>query len=114
MAITSRGRRDRVQPRLGFQRRRLDRAISYSARPTLDVISHLTGRRDSQAPRAVIARALLRNKRADPPLETDGRAAPGRPDVMIADTVVVSWGPILEVDRVMQELNGIFTSAARH
>lgn len=38
----------------------LDRAVSYSARPTLDVLGHLTGRRESQAPRALVARALLR------------------------------------------------------
>ena len=47
----------------------LDRAVSYSARPTLDVLSHLTGRRESQAPRAVIARALLRSKQVDLPLQ---------------------------------------------
>ncbi len=47
----------------------LDRAVSYSARPTLDVLGHLTGRRESQAPRAVIACALLRRKAADLPLE---------------------------------------------
>ena len=46
----------------------LDRAVSYSARPTLDVLRNLTGRRESQAPRAVIARALLRRKGADLPL----------------------------------------------
>ncbi len=47
----------------------LDRAVTYSARPTLDVLGHLTGRRESQAPRAVIARALLRSKAADLALE---------------------------------------------
>lgn len=47
----------------------LDEAVSYSARPTLDVLSHLTVRRESQAPRAVIARALLRRKAANQPLE---------------------------------------------
>ncbi|HQD96953.1 MAG TPA: hypothetical protein PLO15_06000, partial [Propionicimonas sp.] len=47
----------------------LDRAVSYSARPTLDVLGHLTGRRESQAPRAVIARALLRSKQVDLPLQ---------------------------------------------
>lgn len=47
----------------------LDRAIGYSAHPTLDVLSHLTGRRESQAPRAVVARALLRSKEVDLPLQ---------------------------------------------
>lgn len=47
----------------------LDRAVSYSAHPTLDVLGHLTGRRESQAPRALIARALLRSKGMDLPLE---------------------------------------------
>jgi hypothetical protein len=47
----------------------LDRAVSYSAHPTLDVLRNLTGRRESQAPRALIARALLRSKGMDLPLE---------------------------------------------
>ena len=47
----------------------LDRAVSYSARPTLDVLRNLTGRRESQAPRAAMARALLRRTAADLPLE---------------------------------------------
>mgnify|MGYP000894763857 FL=1 len=47
----------------------LDHAVSYSARLTLDVLGHLTGRRESQAPRAAIARALLMSKATDLPLE---------------------------------------------
>ena len=38
----------------------LDRAVGYSARPTLDVLDHLTGRRESLASRARMARLLLR------------------------------------------------------
>ena len=45
----------------------LDRAVTYSAGATLDVLSHLTGRRGSQTPPAVIARALLRSKGMDVP-----------------------------------------------
>ena len=43
----------------------LDRAVSYSARPTLDVLSHLTGRRESLASRALMARVLLRRSTPD-------------------------------------------------
>lgn len=37
----------------------LDRAVGYSARPTLDVLDHLTGRYETLACRAELARALL-------------------------------------------------------
>lgn len=38
----------------------LDRAVGYSARPTLDVLDHLSGRGEALASRAQLAQALLR------------------------------------------------------
>lgn len=38
----------------------LDRAVVHSARPTLDVLDHLTGSRETLASRALLAQALLR------------------------------------------------------
>ncbi len=42
----------------------IDRAVGYSARPTLDVLDHLTGRRETLASRVQLASALLRRQAA--------------------------------------------------